>query len=50
MTMVTYLKDCEQSIDDGIKIRARSSLRKVQLTTEKLHSEQGEDENEQKEE
>ena len=46
-----YLKDCEQRVDNRIKVRCRSSFREVELTSEELHSKQGEneDEEEQKE-
>ena len=47
---IIYLKDGEQSIDYGVEIRGGSALGKVELSTEELHSEQGEDEDEQKEE
>ena len=50
MLWIFYLKDGEQSIDNGIKVRGRSSFGEVELTSEELHSEQGEDEDEQKEE
>ena len=43
---IFYLKDGEQSIDNGIKVRRRSSFGEVELTSEELHSEQGEDEDE----
>lgn len=47
---IIYLKDGEQSIDYGVEIRGGSALGEVELSTEELHSEQGEDEDEQKEE
>ena len=35
-----YLKDCEQRVDNRIKVRCRSSFREVELTSEELHSKQ----------
>ena len=42
----SYLKDGEQSIDDWIKIGCWSPLWKIELTSEKLHPQQGKNENE----
>lgn len=44
----TYLEDCEQSNGESVEVGRWCAFGKIELTTKQLHSEQREDENEQK--
>ena len=44
-----YLKDGEQSGDDGVEVGGGRAVGEVELSAEELHSQQGEDEDEQEE-
>ena len=48
-SFILYLKDSEQSVYDGVKIRGRCAAGEVKLASEELHAQEGEDEYEQEE-
>ena len=44
---LTYLKDCKQCVDNGVKIWGRSLVWEIEWSSKELHSKEGKDEYEQ---